>query len=75
MGNGFIVTLSDKTYLNNLSYAEKSKWWYNIKKITPTEFLERDKAEQAKALLARRTNLEWKIESALWTGHYHEKKR
>jgi hypothetical protein len=75
MGNGWTVSLKDDSCLQKLSYEQKKTWWYNIKKITPTQFTSKERANEAKTLLEKRTKLQWIVSNSLFLGHYHEKRQ
>ena len=75
MGNGWTVSLKDNSCLNKLSYKQKKSWWDNIKKVTPTQFTSKERANEAKTLLEKRTKLQWIVSNSLFLGHYHEKRQ
>lgn len=75
IGDGWIVTLSDKSFLNDMGIKERYDWWNDIKKVTRLEFTDKARAEETCSMLNRRTGLKWKIENSLFTGFYHEKRQ
>lgn len=57
MGDGWIVTLSDKSFFNDMGIKERYDWWNDIKKVTRLEFTDKTRAEETCKMLIKRTGM------------------